>query len=67
MMKFGYRSQRLSFTHGLLCTERELSELNVPADVLRDLLERNELTEIEKLIEESWKGWGAEKELDCSG
>jgi hypothetical protein len=64
MIKFGYQNRRLSFMKDLLCPERELSELNIPSTVLRDFLERNKLTEIEKLIEESWEGWGAEKKCD---
>lgn len=59
MMKFGYRSQRLSFTDDLICSERELSVLDVPADTMRDLLERNEIQELDRLIKESWDGWGA--------
>jgi hypothetical protein len=47
MMKFGFRSQRLSFTDDLLWSERELSEVNVPSEVMRDLLEQNKLEELE--------------------
>ena len=62
MLKFGYRNDRMSFTDDLVCTERELSVLDMSRDVVEDLLAHRKLEELQQYIEESWKGWGAEKE-----
>ena len=57
-LKFGYRSDRLTFTEHLISTERELSVLDLSISVVDDLMSRGKLDELEKYIDESWVGWG---------
>ena len=60
-LKFGYRSDRLTFTEHLISTERELSVLDLSISVVDDLMSRGKLDELEKYIDESWVGWGEER------
>ena len=62
-LKFGYRSDRLTFmiTEHLISTERELLVLDLSISVVEDLMSRGRLDELEKYIDESWVGWGEER------
>ena len=60
ILKFCYRNDRLNFTDGLICTEQELSVLDMSSEVMEDLLACGKLDDLHKYIEESWRGWGAE-------
>jgi hypothetical protein len=60
-LKFGYRSDRLTFTEHLINTERELAVLDLSISVVDDLMSRGKLDELEKYIDESLVGWGEER------
>jgi hypothetical protein len=61
MLKFGYRKDRLNFTDNLICTEHELSILDVSPETVRDLMSRGEIDELNTYISESWEGWGRQR------
>ncbi|KAF8164539.1 hypothetical protein BJ912DRAFT_1068213 [Pholiota molesta] len=50
MLKFGYRKDRLNFTDNLICTEHELSILDVSPETVRDLMSRGEIDELNTYI-----------------
>lgn len=58
ILKFDYRSRRLNFMEGLVCTERELSVLDLSPKVVEELMLSGKIDELETYIEESWAGWG---------
>ena len=41
-----------------MCTERELSVLDLSPKVVEDLMLSGKIDELETYIEESWAGWG---------
>lgn len=59
--KYRFRNDRLTFTDDLLCTEEELSVIDLEPDLVKEMLESGRITELQEYIEESWKGWGNEK------
>ena len=59
-LKFGYRSDRLTFTEHLISTERELLVLDLSISVV-NVMSRGKLDDLEKYIDESWVGWGEER------
>jgi len=63
LLKFGYRGDRLSFTEGLLCSEREMTVLDLSVQLVEELLTDGKVEELKKYIEQSWEGWGAEKDV----
>ena len=61
VLKFSYRSDRLTVTDDLISTERELSVLNLSVSVIEDLMSRGKIDKLEKYVDESWIGWGEER------
>ncbi|EDQ99055.1 uncharacterized protein LACBIDRAFT_317685 [Laccaria bicolor S238N-H82] len=53
VLKFGYRSDRLTFMADLISMERELSVLDLSVSVVEDLMSRRKLEELEKYVDES--------------
>jgi hypothetical protein len=64
IMKFIFRGERLNFTEDLICTEHELSVLDLSSITVDYLLETGKIDELKKYIDESWEGWGKEKYSD---
>lgn len=60
ILKYGYRSERLSFTDDLVCTETEVCILDVDPEIIKGMFERGEIDLLNNYITESWKGWGGE-------
>lgn len=58
ILKYILRNDRLTFTDDLVCTERELSVIDIAPDVLEDLLSQGKLDEFIELLDSSWNGWG---------
>lgn len=58
ILKFIYRSDRLSFTEELLCSEFEMSILDIEAEAIDKLLAEGKIDELCDLIDEAWDGWG---------
>ncbi|KAJ7039417.1 hypothetical protein C8F04DRAFT_930327, partial [Mycena alexandri] len=54
LLKFKFRNDRLTFTEGLLCTEEELSVIDVAPEVLDELLSGGKIVELMALIDSSW-------------
>lgn len=64
ILKYGFRGERLSFTEGLLCTEREVCVLDVDPEVIKGMYERGEIEKLDQYVAESWEGWGTERQQD---
>jgi hypothetical protein len=64
ILKFCFQNDRLSFTDDLLCTDEELSVIDLDPEVVDELLESGRIEELQEYIEESWKGWGNEQDGD---
>ncbi|KAJ7831600.1 hypothetical protein B0H14DRAFT_2365093, partial [Mycena olivaceomarginata] len=58
ILKFIYRNGRISFTDGVVATEKELSVIDVDPDVLEQLLATGQIKELVDLLNSSWDGWG---------
>ena len=61
VLKFGYRSDHLTFMDDLISMERELSVLDLSVSVVEDLMSCGNIDELEKYVDESWIGWGGEQ------
>lgn len=62
ILKFRFRNDRLSFTDDLLCSDEELSVIDLDPLIVEELLEAGRVSELHEYIEQSWKGWGNEKD-----
>ncbi|KAJ7433862.1 hypothetical protein FB451DRAFT_1026617, partial [Mycena latifolia] len=58
ILKFIYRSGRISFTDGWVATEEELSVIDVPTEVLEEMLATGRIQEMVDLLKSSSEGWG---------
>ncbi|KAJ7468181.1 hypothetical protein FB451DRAFT_1039850, partial [Mycena latifolia] len=58
LLKFMFRNDRLTFTEGLLCTEQELSVIDVPPAIIEELFSSGKIVELMALIDSSLEGWG---------
>ena len=58
--KYRFQNDRLTFTDDLLCTEKELSVIDLDPERVEEMLESGRISELQKYVEESWKGWGNE-------
>lgn len=56
ILKFIYRNDRLSFTDDLISTEQELSVIDIPTDLVKDLLSRGKIDDLVALVESSLDG-----------
>jgi hypothetical protein len=56
-----FRNERLSFTDGLVSTEKELSVVDILRAAVEELLSHGKIDNLLKLLESSWEGW----ELEC--
>lgn len=54
LLKYTFRQDRLSFTEDLVCTEKELSVIDVPKDQVEELFASGKIEELQSLIEASW-------------
>lgn len=61
IMKFIYRSERLSFTDNLLSSEYELSILDIEPQVIDALMSEGKIDELVKLVDQAWTGWGRDE------
>ncbi|KAF8900802.1 hypothetical protein CPB85DRAFT_153871 [Mucidula mucida] len=50
ILKFIYRHDQLSFFGDLVCTEEDLDYIEVPSEVIHDLLARGRIEELTNLI-----------------
>ncbi|KAJ6611081.1 hypothetical protein B0H10DRAFT_1810310, partial [Mycena sp. CBHHK59/15] len=58
LLKFMFRTDRLTLTEGLVCTEEELSVIDIPAAAVEELLSSGKISELMVLIDSSYEGWG---------
>ncbi|PPR02335.1 hypothetical protein CVT24_011678 [Panaeolus cyanescens] len=58
MLKYRYRTDRLSFTEHLMCTEHEVAVLDVDTGYVNELLATGQLDLLEKYMDETKRGWG---------
>jgi hypothetical protein len=58
ILKYIFRNDRLNFTESLLCTEEELSVIDVSPSVLNELLATGNIDRLAELLDSSWGGWG---------
>jgi len=58
VLKFIFQNDQLSFTENLLCTEEELSVIDVPREKVEELLSMGEIDELKDLLDLLWEGWG---------
>lgn len=63
ILKFIYRSDRLSFTDGLLSSEFEQSILDIDPDVIDKLMAEGKIEELCKVVSEAWAGWGHDSDM----
>lgn len=57
ILKFRLRNDQLSFTEDLICTEEELSVVDIPASIVEEMMATGKIKELTALIEESWDAW----------
>ncbi|KAJ7616894.1 hypothetical protein B0H17DRAFT_855005, partial [Mycena rosella] len=53
LLKFMFRGDRLTFTEGLVCTEEELSVIDIPSTVVEELFSGGKISELMALIDSS--------------
>ena len=58
ILKFIFRNDRLSFTENLVCTEEEISIIDVSVEAIEELLATGKVDELMELLDTSWEGWG---------
>lgn len=63
ILKFIHRSDRLSFTDGLLSSEIEQSILDIDLDVIDKPTAEGKIEELYKVISEAWAGWGRDSDM----
>jgi hypothetical protein len=66
VLKYIFRNDRLSFTEDLLCTEEELSVVDIPWEKVEELLSMGKIDELKDLLDSSWEGWGRDRDHDNS-
>lgn len=54
-LNYRYRKQRLNFTDNLVCDENELSVVDLPAEKMEELLAEGRISELQELIDASWR------------
>lgn len=64
ILKYTFRNDRLSFTEDLVCTEEELSIIDLPQEKVAELLSMGKVEELKKLLDSSWEGWGQHNDED---
>lgn len=64
ILKYTFRNDRLSFTEDLVCTEEELSIIDLPQEKVAELLSMGKVDELKKLLDSSWEGWGQHSDED---
>ncbi len=64
ILKYCFRNDRLSFTEDLLCTEEELSVIDLSLEKVDELISAGRIDELANYIRESYEGWGLEEEDD---
>jgi hypothetical protein len=62
ILKYWFRNDRLSFTEDLLCTEEELSVIDLSPEKVDELISTGRIEELADYIRESYEGWGLEEE-----
>ena len=60
ILKYRFRNERLSFTDDLVSDPRELSVIDVPPEVITELLADGRIGELQELLESSWREWDTE-------
>ena len=58
ILKFIFRNDCLSFNENLVCTEEELSVIDVSVEAIEELLAMGKVDELMELSDSSWEGWG---------
>lgn len=53
-LKYTFRQDRLSFTEDLVCSEKELSVIDITKDRIDDLFASGKIKERQALIDASW-------------
>ncbi|CAA7271021.1 unnamed protein product [Cyclocybe aegerita] len=61
ILKHRYRNDRINFTEGLVCSERELSVIDMDPNVIDELMAAGKIDELKEYIDVSWEGWGMEE------
>ncbi|KAF8158577.1 hypothetical protein B0H34DRAFT_656023, partial [Crassisporium funariophilum] len=61
ILKFSYQKDCLNFTDHLICTEHELSVLDISTTEVRDLMARGDIETLNTYINKSWEGWEQER------
>ncbi|KAF5332789.1 hypothetical protein D9611_005171 [Ephemerocybe angulata] len=64
ILKFIYRSDRLSFTDDLLGSEFEMAVLDINPNTMDRLLATGRIDELCQLVDEALVGWGRDVDLD---
>lgn len=54
LLKYTFRQDRFSFTEDLLCSEKELSVIDIPKDRIEELFASGKIKELQALIDASW-------------
>lgn len=60
-LKHRFRGERISFTENLVCNEHELSVVDVPAAKIEELLAEGRISELQELVDASWKEHDAQR------
>jgi len=58
ILKFIFQNDHLSFTENLVCTEEQLSIIDVSVEAIEELLVMGKVDELMELLDTSWEGWG---------
>ena len=58
ILKFIFQNDHLSFTESLVCTEEELSVIDVSVEAIEELLVTGKVDELMGLLDTSREGWG---------
>jgi hypothetical protein len=56
ILKFIFQNDRLSFTENLVCTEVELSVIDISVEVIEELLTTGKVDKLMELLDTSWEG-----------
>lgn len=51
ILKYTYKAERLSFFGDLVCTEQELSFIDLPSSTIHDLMSRGQISQLSAMLD----------------